>query len=89
MKIKCAAILYNGVIYEGQSHCEIGLKMVREKICTPPYPHGEAQGFVSDDGKFFNRYQSLRIAIHAGQVPHELIKKEYLYSEDLRGIKRS
>ena len=28
MKIKCAAILYNGIVYEGNSHAEIGIKMI-------------------------------------------------------------
>ena len=48
-KIKCAAIILNGVIYEGDSHCEIGCKMVRDGICSR-YPSGDAQGFVEDGG---------------------------------------
>ena len=85
-KIKCAAIILNGIIYEGDSHCNIGLKMVREGICER-YPSGDAQGFVNVEGKFISRYQALRIAIHNGQVPPEMINKGVLYSEYLRGYK--
>lgn len=85
-KIKCAAIQFEGKIYEGKSHCEIGLQMVRDKICEH-YPAGDAQGFVDEEGNFRSRYQALRMAIHNGQVPPEMIKKDQLYSEYLRGYK--
>jgi len=52
MKIKCAAIRYNGQIYEGASHAKIGIKMVQDGVCPEPYPHGEDQGFVTECGKY-------------------------------------
>ena len=86
MKVKCAAILYKGKIYEGQAHCDIGLAMIREKVCRCPYPGGNAQGFVTDDGQFVSREEALRIAISAGQVKEgETCQKDRLFSEDLRG----
>lgn len=85
MRIKCAAILYNGVIYEGESHSEIGLELVRKGITKPPYPGGEAQGFVTECGRFVNRYQALRIAASAKQVTWgTTMHHEELFSEDLR-----
>ena len=83
--IKCAAIIYQGKIYQGLSHPEIGLKMVEDKICPRPYPGGKAQGFVTEDGKFVNRNEAMNIAIQAGQVvPGQTTHKNELFSEDLR-----
>lgn len=85
MKISSAAILFNNKIYTGISHCEIGCKMVRDKVCER-YPSGDAQGFITDDGKFVSRWQALRIAIRAGQVEMgKTVNKNELFSEDLKG----
>ena len=85
MKIKSAAILYKNTIYEGKSHCEIGLQMIKNGVCKPPCPSGKAQGFITDCGKFVNRSQALKIAIKAQQVkPFETIHHKWLFSEDLR-----
>lgn len=85
MKIKCAAILFEGKIYEGQAHCDIGLAMIRERVCRCPYPGGKAQGFVTDDGRFVSREEALPIAIAAGQVKEgQTCHKDRLFSEDLR-----
>lgn len=40
IRIKCAAIKYNGKIYEGNSHAEIGLKMISDGICPRPIRAG-------------------------------------------------
>lgn len=85
MRIKCAAILHNGVIYEGDRHCEIGLAMLRDGVCQRPYPGGDAQGFVTECGKFVRRATALMIAIRAGQVrAGKTCHRNELFSEDLR-----
>ena len=68
MKIKCAAIRYKDKIYEGRSHCEIGWQMLKDGVCERPFPGGDAQGFVTECGKFVRRAAALAIAIQAGQV---------------------
>jgi len=86
MKIKCAAIKYKDKVYEGNSHPEIGMLMLKHKVCPRPYPGGQAQGFVTECGKFVSREEALAIAICSGQVTYgETVKKHELYSEDLRG----
>jgi len=84
MRIKCAAILHNGVIYEGERHCEIGFAMLRDGVCERPYPGGDAQGFVTECGKFVRRAPALMIAIRAGQVTAgKTCHPHHLFSEDL------
>jgi len=90
MKIKCAAILYNGKTYgePGQCHADIGLDMIRNKVCRCPFPGGPAQGFVTEEGVFVSREDALKIAIAAGQVKEgQTCHKDRLFSEDLRGAK--
>jgi hypothetical protein len=89
MKIKCAAIIYNGTIYEGESHCKIGHKMLSNKVCNRPFPVGVAQGFVTEDGKFVSREEAFIMAMNEGQI--ELGKTSHsrqLFSEDLRKTTR-
>lgn len=87
--IASAAILYNGKAYTGRSHCEIGIKMVQEGVCPRPYPGGDAQGFVDDEGVFWSRCEAAVIATAAGQVQigksnrEHIFNGEKLYSEDL------
>jgi len=84
MRIKAAAILYKGKIYEGRRHCEIGLKMLADGACGRPYPGGKAQGFVTDAGEFVGRADALTIAIAAGQVVKgKTHHPNHLFSEDL------
>ena len=61
--IKSAAIEFNGMIYTGKSHSEIGLQMLRDKVCPRPYPGGDHQGFVTDKDEFVDRKTALQIAI--------------------------
>ena len=83
MKIKCAAIRYKGKIYEGKSHSEIGIKMVKDGICKR-YPGGDDQGFVTECGRYVRREPALMIAIKSGQVePGKTIHGKKLFSEDL------
>ena len=84
-RIKCAAIQYQGKIYEGPNHTVIGHQMLQDGVCPRPFPCGDAQGFVTEKGTFLNRYQALRVAAQAGQVVWgQTINREELYSEDLR-----
>lgn len=87
MRIKCAAIRYHGQIYEGESHCLIGLKMVEDQICPAPYPGGEDQGFITECGCFVRRAPALMIAIKSGQVvAGKTMHPRHLFSEDLRKV---
>ena len=84
MRIKCAAILHDGVVYEGRAHPEIGWEMLDKGVCEKPYPGGPYQGFVTDEGIFVDRRLARIIAIEAGQVdPEKACSPMHLYSEDL------
>jgi hypothetical protein len=84
MRIKCAAIRYKGKIYEGDSHAEIGIKMVMDGICPSPYPSGDDQGFVTECGVYVRRVCAMSIALEAGQVKKgETCHPRELFSEDL------
>ena len=93
MKIKCAAIIFGGKIYEGENHAKIGCWMVLNGDCPRPFPSGNAQGFVTDEGKFVTRAEAMQIAIASGQVTAgTTYHKTDLFSEDLkycRGPKRA
>jgi len=84
MRIKSAAIRHKGQIYTGTSHAEIGLKMIDDGVCKPPFPGGDDQGFVTECGEYVRREPALAIAIYAGQVqPGNHTHREKLFSEDL------
>jgi len=84
VRIKCAAILYDDIIYEGRSHAEIGRKMIDNGICSKPFPSAVFQGFVTEGVNFVNRQLALHIAIEAKQVKKgETCHKRLLFSEDL------
>lgn len=85
-RIKCAAIRHNGKIYEGHSHTEIGLQMLADGACKRPFPGGDAQGFVTDDGYFVGRITAFEIAMKSGQIREgETCHPYELFSEDLKG----
>ena len=77
MKIKCAAVKKDGVIYEGNSHWEIGQKY-------PGVLKNSDQGFVTECGKFANRKAALLIAERAGQIGEKHGPPNMLFSEDLK-----
>jgi len=84
MKIKCAAIIHNDIIYEGRSHAEIGWKMLDDGACQRPFPGGFFTGFVTEGGNYVDRELALHIAIEAGQVEKgKTENSKDLYSEDL------
>jgi hypothetical protein len=82
--IKSAAIIHKNIIYTGFSHSQIGLKMLEDKVCEPPYPSSKFQGFMTNDGRFVDRETALKIAIKAGQVVEGKTSSNImLFSEDL------
>jgi hypothetical protein len=85
MRIKCAGIRYQGKVYEGRRHHEIGMKMIADGVCPRPYPSLEDdQGFVTECGRFVMRIPAMAIAIRAGQVKEgETCHPRMLFSEDL------
>ena len=84
MRILCAAIRHNGIIYKGKNHYEIGSKMVADGICTK-FPGGDDQGFVTECGMYVRREPALMIAIKSGQVKEgETFQPNKLFSEDLK-----
>lgn len=87
MKIKAAAIEYNYVIYFGKSHASIGHAMIERGVIKPPFPSGDAQGFITDTDEFVSRTKALQIAIDAGQViKGKTSHPTELFSEDLKDL---
>jgi len=74
-KLVESAIKVEGVVHTGKRHHII----LQSAPTFGEYKLGE-QGFVDEDGKFWNRYQAARIAFHTGQT--SVIKKN-LTSEDM------
>jgi hypothetical protein len=76
--IKAAAVLHNGEVWTGHRHAEI-MRAIWAKHGAVQISQ-EAQGFVTDDGKFVGREEAARIALLAGQIQKE---KSELFSEDV------
>lgn len=70
-----AAILKDGIIYTGRRHHLI------IQLYPPNFFHNCEQGFVTDDGKFVDREEGLKIAIECNQLINE--PRAELFSEDL------
>jgi len=81
MKIKEAAILYNGVIYTGKRHHNI-ISDMRNKYLILDKQAVRNQGFITEDGQFVNRIDGAILAIQSGQI-QKLKWPPNLYSEDL------
>ncbi len=79
MRIKKAAIVFEGKIWTGRSHSQIIRTIVL--MTNGKMVRGEMQGFVTEDGGFFGRVEALKIALAAGQVKNP--RGPMLYSEDL------
>jgi hypothetical protein len=67
LKIVAAAIQYNGKIYTGWRHANI-MRAIWDELGELVYINQESQGFVDNNGKFWNRFQSCAIAHRAGQT---------------------
>lgn len=72
--IKQAAILYNGVVFNGDRH--------RNIIANHPHINLKqgTEGFVTSSGMFLGRGEAAKIAYMTGQIKS---KKKKLISEDL------
>lgn len=75
LKLVQAAIKVNGVVHTGNRHHEI----LKQAPTFGDYKYG-IQGFVDENGNFWNRHQAARIAYVAGQMN---VIKDNLTSEDL------
>ena len=79
-RIRQAAILQDGVVYEGRNHCEI----IREINQVGKYKHNaKGQGFVTDTGRFVGRKEAAQIALGCGQIKKLWYWKDELDSADL------
>jgi len=76
--IVSAAINHGGKIWTGKRHSEI-MQNIWDQETYAPIPQ-EEQGFMTDSGKFVNRFQAGAIAFRSGQTK---IRKENLLSEHL------
>jgi hypothetical protein len=74
-----SAIKKNGVVWTGRRHSDIFLQ-VKESGLPRETLHNAVQGFITDKGKFLNRYQAARYAFKHGQIKNKI---ELLISEDL------
>lgn len=83
MKIIAAAIKRGRVVFTGVRHGHIIRDMVAVGFITDikkDYVHSHEQGFIDENGDYWNREESRQIAIHAGQIKPD---HGTLYSEDL------
>lgn len=75
----CAAVLHDGVFYQGLCHSTAILLAVNVSGIKP-VGGGDCQGFWTSFNRYVNRREAMRIAIQAGQVSAG--SKEELFSED-------
>lgn len=71
-----AAVKLGDRVFTGWRHADILHHLI---AAGTPQRDQEAQGFVADNGSFYNRYQSARIALRArqiGRLPHVLTSED-------------
>lgn len=81
LRVKAAAWIRNdGITTTGKSHAEI-LKKCPFGTCKA----GSVSGFIDNHDRFINREEAYKIALEAGQLRLEKIRKrgEYLLSEEI------
>ena len=81
MKINCAAIERDGVIWSGKNHAEIIKQIIKEGKTVGPITQ-QQQGFLTDEGDFVSRRKAYNIARKANQLKHHKGIR-LLMSEDL------
>lgn len=79
-RIVAAAVNHGGKIWTGKRHAEIMGEIWAKEGSTQTYISQDAQGFITDDGEFVNRFQAGAIAFRSGQTA---TRKERLLSEHL------
>jgi hypothetical protein len=77
--IKSAAIKQGDTVFIGSSHGEIICRMISHKHFNYDKPD-YTEGFVDENGKFFNRMEAAKEAFRCGQISGN---KFQLYSFDL------
>lgn len=78
MRIVAAAVKVGDKIFQGKRHGQI-MHAIQTEI-PGTYVTQQMQGFVANDGKFYNRFQSGAIAFRSGQTK---TRKQSLLSEDV------
>lgn len=82
-RIKCAALkTKDGRIFEGRNHGICYQAMKEASVPRIPDARECEQGFVTEDGRFVDRYEAAEIALNAGQTKK---LERPLFSEDLTG----
>lgn len=81
LRITDAAVMWKGKIYIGKRHSEIMHQIWDEEQTTNCKITQEMQGFVTNEGKFVNRWQAGNIAFQSGQTKHhyESLLSEYVW----------
>lgn len=83
LRITAAAILYADTLWTGTRHVDI-MRDIYDKFPDANITD-DKQGFVANDGKFYNRFQSVAIAFGSGQTKD---RKERLISDHIWGERR-
>ncbi len=87
MRIKEAAVFYQGKTLSGPRHGELTFQIIGEDGGLVKLAH-VMMGFVTECGKFVSRQEATKIAFAAGQIKSDLGGRP-LYSEDLLSHERS
>jgi len=79
-KVVSAAIKWDGKIYAGRRHCDVISGLIKERVLIDALNCD--YGFLTNEGRFVDRFQASKIALEAGQIQKERVDRQ-LYSEDL------
>lgn len=83
MQLVAAAIKTpNGMIYTGRRHYNIFNEAAQDTILSQELRKG-TQGFIDEEGNFYNREEAKAHAIAIGQIQEENMISSTLTSEDL------
>lgn len=82
--LEAAVKLWTGEVVTGISHRDIWNMILAGNGYEEIPKHRYREGFVTDEGKFVNRFTAATIARLAGQIPQGLgFPREGLHSSDL------
>lgn len=85
-KITHVAIRFQGTTYSlpaPNRHHDVIRHIVKKTGATTVDAHGDDQGFLDADGRYWTRQQARIIATRAGQLLERAGKLRELYSEDV------
>lgn len=77
-----AAILHEGVVYEGMRHFQI-IRDIVEKTGVKKVTGRSNQGFITSTGRFVGREEAAKISISSGQIKELKFNSHQLFSEEL------